>query len=600
MFHSRITRRCLASLLLAALTALTITGLYLLHYFHAYTMKKEQDALVLNAQIIEQMLAAQDFQDSHKFPPLLQQLSNNTGLRITILRVDGTVLADTSEPAATLDNHFQRPEVQQAFAHEYGTAIRYSATLGENRMYVAIPVYAEGRLMGIIRTSNSLAAAEASYRTLEQALIAAIFLSIAIALLLAIWLAKRQVAPLRRLSHDAAIIAHGNYGHRITWHSEDEFGQLIQTINLLTENLGRRIAGARAEAEKLSLVLEQMDNAVMLIDQQGHITDTNRKAQELFGLGSQPLKCHSIHLLGSAGLSETAQRVSRRQQPETITYVHRSGQPAANASHTFTIFLTPFPGRDASEILAVFHDISLLQEINERQAEFISNAAHELSTPLTSISGFAETLLEDDCRQPELTQHFAQVIYDQSQRMNRLIQDLLQLARLETLSQRQDLCLTPVPVQEAICAVLSQLAPSFQEKKQTVLFPSAEDDSLKELQVAAIPELFRQILRNLLENANKYTPAGGRISIGLEATPQRLAIRITDNGIGIAPEHLPRIFDRFYRIDKARARSTGGNGIGLSLVHYLTELFHGSIQAESTLGQGTTFTLHFPPFNPQA
>jgi two-component system phosphate regulon sensor histidine kinase PhoR len=599
MFHSRITRRCLASFLLAALTALTITGLLLLHYFHAYTMQKEQDALMLNAQIIEQTLAAQGRSGSHELTSLLQQLSDNTGLRITVLNVDGTVLMDTSEPAAKLDNHFHRQEIQQALTHEYGTAIRYSNTLGENRMYVAIPVYADGQLVRIIRTSNSLAAAEASYQTLRQALIAAILLSAVIAFLLAVWLAKRQVAPLQRLRQDAAIIAHGDYGHRINWRSGDEFDQLIQTINLLTGNLSCRIAEASAEAEKFALVLEQMDNAVMLIDSRGQIIEANRQAQELFQLKDQPLKRHSIHLLGSAGLSETAQRVSRTQCPETITYQRESSQ-AAHTSHTFTIFLTPFPGQDTAQILAVFHDISLLQEINERQAEFISNAAHELSTPLTAISGFAETLATQDFQQPELTHHFAQVIYEQAQRMNRLIQDLLQLARLETLSHSQELSLTPVSVQPAIRSVLSQLSPCFQEKKQTVLFPSAKDDPQNDLQIAAVPELFRQIIRNLLENANKYTPADGKIHIFLEASPQCITIRIADNGIGIAPEHLPRIFDRFYRVDKARARSTGGNGIGLSLVRYLTELFHGSIQVESTIGQGTTFSLQFPHFTSQA
>lgn len=599
MFHSRITRRFLASFLLAALTALTITGLLLLHYFHAYTMQKEQDALMLNAQIIEQTLAAQGRSGSHELTSLLQQLSDNTGLRITVLNVDGTVLMDTSEPAAKLDNHFHRQEIQQALTHEYGTAIRYSNTLGENRMYVAIPVYADGQLVRIIRTSNSLAAAEASYQTLRQALVAAILLSAVIAFLLAVWLAKRQVAPLQRLRQDAAIIAHGDYGHRINWRSGDEFDQLIQTINLLTGNLSCRIAEASAEAEKFALVLEQMDNAVMLIDSRGQIIEANRQAQELFQLKDQPLKRHSIHLLGSAGLSETAQRVSRTQCPETITYQRESGQ-AAHTSHTFTIFLTPFPGQDTAQILAVFHDISLLQEINERQAEFISNAAHELSTPLTAISGFAETLATQDFQQPELTHHFAQVIYEQAQRMNRLIQDLLQLARLETLSHSQELSLTPVSVQPAIRSVLSQLSPCFQEKKQTVLFPSAKDDPQNDLQIAAVPELFQQIIRNLLENANKYTPADGKIHIFLEASPQCITIRIADNGIGIAPEHLPRIFDRFYRVDKARARSTGGNGIGLSLVRYLTELFHGSIQVESTIGQGTTFSLQFPHFTSQA
>jgi len=381
-------------------------------------------------------------------------------------------------------------------------------------------------------------------------------------------------------------IASGNLHKRLQWHSGDEFDTLVQTINQLTRNLSAKIQESQAEAEKMTLILNNTDNAIMLIDERGLIVGTNRQAEETFHLQGNALHRHSIHVIGSAELSEAAQEVCRQGKAQTITLTIHDG----SAAQTFQVFLAPFYDGPAELVLAVFHDISLLQEINQRQAEFVSNAAHELATPLTSISGFAETLLDDDFKDPEASRHFIGIIYREAQRMNSLMKGLLELARLDSTHGKTKIKRRPVEVNTILHQTVEQLQAKAASKGQTLI----EEPAPIPLYVLAAPELFGQILYNLTENAIKYTPEGGTIHLKSRQVADHLELTVADNGIGIGPADLPRIFDRFYRVDKARARKSGGNGIGLSLVKFLVELFDGTIAVTSQLGKGTTFTLTFP------
>lgn len=529
MFHSKITRRLVTSFLLIVLVSLSLLGILLLNYFRDYTMQQEKNALILNAKIIETSLEDQLYsRDVSGLHTTLQELHEKTDLRVTVIDADGAVLGDTADPNQAMNNHLDREEVQQAMTEPYGLAIRQSETLNENLMYVAVPVYRGGQLIGIIRTSSSLVSMEQSYHTSLRVILSALFFALLAALIIAIWLAHRQVQPIRCLSLDAMEIASGNLHKRLQWQSGDEFDTLVQTINQLTRNLSAKIQESQAEAEKMSLILNHTDNAIMLIDERGLIVDTNRQAEEDFQLQGNALHRHSIHVIGSAELSETAQEVCRQGKAQTIT--------------------------------------------------------------LTSISGFAETLLDDDFKDPEASRHFIAIIYREAQRMNRLMKGLLELARLDSTHGQTNVKRRPV----AINKLLHQTAEQLQQKASAKKQPLREEPSPTPLYVLAAPELFSQILYNLTENAIKYTPEGGTIHIKARQEGDRATITVTDNGIGIAPTDLPRIFDRFYRVDKARARKSGGNGIGLSLVKFLVELFDGTIDVKSQIGQGTTFTLTFP------
>lgn len=587
MFHSKITRRLVTSFLLVVLVSLSLLGIILLNYFRDYTMQQEKNALILNAQIIETSLEDSLYsRDVAGLHTTLQEIHEETALRVTVIDADGTVLSDTADPNQSMSNHLDREEVQQAMTESYGLAIRQSETLHENLMYVAVPVYRNGQLIGIIRTSSSLASMEQSYHTGLRVILSALFFALLAALIIAIWLAHRQVQPIRCLSLDALEIASGNLHKQLQWHSGDEFDTLVQTINQLTRNLSAKIQESQAEAEKMTLILNNTDNAIMLIDERGLIVGTNRQAEEAFHLQGNALHRHSIHVIGSAELSEAAQEVCRQGKAQTITLTIHDGSTA----QTFQVFLAPFYDGPAELVLAVFHDISLLQEINQRQAEFVSNAAHELATPLTSISGFAETLLDDDFKDPEASRHFIGIIYREAQRMNSLMKGLLELARLDSTHGKTKIKRIPVEVNTILHQTAEQLQAKAKSKGQTLI----EEPAPIPLYVLAAPELFGQILYNLTENAIKYTQEGGTIQITSRQAADHLELTVADNGIGIGPADLPRIFDRFYRVDKARARKSGGNGIGLSLVKFLVELFDGTIAVTSQLEKGTTFTLTFP------
>lgn len=589
MFHSKITRRLVSSFLLIVLVSLSLLGIILLNYFRDYTMQQERNTLILNAKIVE--TAFEDIlytRNTATLDTTLRELHDKTSLRITIVDADGTVLGDTSEPSETMGNHLGREEIQQALSEDYGIAMRESATLHENFMYVAVPVYRNGQLIGIIRTSASLASMEQSYYTGLHVILSALFFALLAALIVAVWLAHRQVQPIRCLSLDAMEIAGGNLHKRLRWRSgDDEFDTLVKTINRLTANLSRKIQESQDEAHKMSLILNHTDNAIMLIDEQGLIVSTNRQAEEIFHLQGNELHRHSIHVIGSAELSETAQVVCHENKAQTITLQFDGKNGTV---HTFQVFLGPFRDGPDELVLAVFHDISLLQEINHRQAEFVSNAAHELATPLTSISGFAETLLDDDFKDPEASHHFINIIYQEAQRMNRLMKGLLELARLDSRHGRTKVKRVPVSVNETLERTGRLLQDKAAGKSQTLQVEPSDENLL----VSAAPELFNQIIYNLTENAVKYTPEGGTILVRSEKDGDKVKITVKDNGIGISPSDLPRIFDRFYRVDKARARKSGGNGIGLSLVKFLVELFGGKIEVQSALGEGTVFTLTFP------
>lgn len=584
MLKTTIARRFITSILLVIFLSLTGLGIFLLHFFYENTLQKEQDALLLNARIIETMLADKLWTTDSSLISITNTISQETALRITILDCKGMVLADTSEPAEKLDNHLQRDEVQQALsnAQGYGSSIRYSNTLHENLMYTAIPVYHDGMLVGIIRTSASLASTEYAYQQIKYSILTALLLSMLAAFSLAIWLSSHQLRPLLYMVNTAKRIAYGDLSRRIHLQTGDEFEDLGHAINKLTLALSDKIQEAQADAQKVSLILEQMDNAVMLIDRTGHIHNANPKAYQLFPILQDKQPHHSIHVLGNAELSEKARVLLSTHQSETMT-LHHDG-------HTFEVFLSSFRNKEEPEVLAVFHDISILQELNQRQAEFTGNAAHELATPLTSISGFAELLRDDDFSSPEESHHYADVIYQQAQRMNHLIQDLLQLTRLKSKTYHSQLSLQILDGNKIMESAIASLQPKADLKQQTLTISHAEEGA----KIKATQNLLEQILRNLIDNAIKYTPEHGTITVSCQIQQHQVMYQIKDTGIGIPENARSRIFDRFYRVDKARDRKHGGNGIGLALVKFLTELFGGSIDVKSSLGKGSTFTLYFP------
>lgn len=588
MLQTRIARRQMAAFVFLSVAALSLFGGWLIHYFHATGMQAAEDGLITNARVIEHTLSGRLYDAPEKLQDIVDHISADTDLRITVIDADGNVLADSSHPADGLDNHLGREEIQAALQkHRFGKAVRYSSTLKQDMMYVAIPVYDEiGNLDGIIRTAAPLTRVETAFDRSRQGIVAALIVTFVLAVILSLWLSSRLTKPLHTIILATSAIAGGELSRRINIHTGDEFEILSKTLNHLTASLSQEIRRARAENRKLNLIWDHMDNAVLLLSADGKILTANRQAMRTFALSPADLYHHSIHVLNSATISETACDVQKKgeEKLESVT-LDLQGRP-----HTFQVFFSVLPeDGEAPTVLAVFHDVSLLQEMNNRQTAFVSNAAHELRTPLTSIAGFAEILKEDDFHDPEQSRHFAATIWQQSQRMKKLINDLLQIARLDA-TDKAALVRSPVDVCQALRRTAAQLKSRIDAKRQTITIDVPQESIV----IQATEDLFQQICLNLTENASKYTPEGGHIELSCGQDENHVFLTVRDTGIGIAPKDQPFVFDRFFRVDKSRSRAAGGNGIGLSLVKYLTELFHGKITLTSEQGKGTTFCITFP------
>lgn len=585
MLNTKITRRILGSFLLLSLTGLVVLGLLLMDFFHNNNLQDEERDLLIHAQIIERTLNDDMYRHPDRLIDDVSDIYAKTGLRVTILDETGAVLADSNKDAESMDNHWGRPEVQAAMSHDYGTAIRYSYTLQENMMYVAIPVHLNQRFAGVVRTATSLQPIENSLQHSIRVLLLALFAAFIVSVALAAWLAHRQLSPILTIIKTAHAIMGGDLSRRITYHTDDEFDVLIHTINQLAGNLAHKIDEAQTENQKLNLILESMDNGVLLFDETGAIMDANRQARDIFSLRPEDMRRHSIHVLGNALISEIAQQVLEKKTSTTI----RITLTVSGTPHIFKVYFATFVTHHSTAVLAVFHDISLLDAIYQRQAAFVGNAAHELRTPLTSIRGFAELLAEDDFSSPDVSRHCSEVILREAERMDRLITSLLELARLDSSELGKNMKKDPVSADRMLRLSVQSLLPKAQKKQQQL-----EITQTTSARLLAKEDLFRQILQNLIDNAIKYTPEGGAIHVKCWLEAHEVHFCVEDTGIGIDEQHLPFIFDRFYRVDKARARKSGGNGIGLSLVKFLVKIFDGRIDVESKPGEGTRFTLSFP------
>lgn len=590
MFPFGIRNRIIFSTLIIPILSLSLLGAYLLDFFHTQNLESKTLHLINHAKIIETTLE-KDLSDANNQPYLeaeIKKISNSVDLRITILDLSGNVIADSWENASELDNHLERQEIQAAFHSDYATAIRYSTTLEQNMLYVAVPFYQNNHLLGIVRTSTTLAPIEASYNTTKAVILSALLFTIFITILVGVWLAHKNTKPIKEITAIAEKIADGHISERIHLHTNDEIEVLAHTMNHLTSRLEDKIIEIDSEAKKLSLILENMDNAVILLDSYGNITTANKAAKELFAISPAMLGKHSISVIGNSLITSTATEVLASKQSKSI-HLKIKMQDTAK---TFQIFFAPIDNSEdtTTSILSVFHDISVMQEIYDRQVDFVTNASHELATPLTSIKGFAETLLDGALENPALSQKFVGIIHTESERMHRLIKDLLQLAKLDTKEYRKQIQLEAIDIHQVFQAASQKLLPQITEKDQKFTIDISQAIPIFE----ANYDWMMQLIINLVENAIKYTPNQGEIALKCWTDNDNVWISVKDSGIGIASSDLPFVFDRFYRADKARSRKEGGSGIGLSLVRFIVEIFGGKITVQSKLNIGTTFTFNIP------
>lgn len=536
-------------------------------------------------------------EQSNYFQQQAKRFKEIAGMRVTYIRSDGIVMGDSDHDPMTMNNHIDREEVKEAIASGTGSSIRYSDTVNQNMLYVAIAVKDDQSKLakGIIRLAMSLSDVERSLNNLWIALIFGLFLLFALAALVSYRVALSVTRPLERMTSAAKRMANMDYAIRVPEGGKDEVGELARTLNVMAGSLQERLDEIRENGTRLQSVLDNMTSGVVMIAHDGRITIYNRQAEILMG-------------------SSTRERVGRsyieiRQHFELVGLIRQGLETRMPIHERLTVYypeerllemsIVPMEmsGDEQPGVLLVLQDVSAIHRLEKMRSEFVANVSHELKTPIAVVKGFAETLLSGAMDEPETARSFLTIIHDESERLNRLIGDILELSKIE--SRRSPLQFSPIELPLFLNRMGEILSAEAAKKKITLDIQTEE-----ELFLEADEDRLGQILINLIQNGINYTPEGGKVKVRAELIVQdngeeeRVRITVSDTGIGIPKKDIPRIFERFYRVDKARSRSSGGTGLGLSIVKHLIELHHGTIRVESTVGVGSQFTLELPLLHP--
>ncbi len=513
--------------------------------------------------------------DSLRWPEFAREVGARIGERVTLIDATGRVRGDTEFDRASLDrleNHLLRPEVQEALTAGVGRAERLSASTNERRLYVAVRSGPTG--LAVVRVSTTLAAVDAQVGAVQRT-VALVGLAALLAAGLLAWLLSRGVAkPLVQLGGAARAIADGRSPAFPDSHVP-EVAQHILALRAMHEQLDQRFADLVREREETATLIETMADGVVAADARGTIVTLNRAARRLLGYGPDdpfPALAELFHEKAARDLVATVLS-GEEAEPQELERVGR------------TLLVTGRALPNGGGLL-VIRDVTELRRLEAMRRDFVANVSHELKTPLTSIAGYAETLATEASPGTQI-ERFARPILSNARRMHRLVDDLLDLSRIESGRWQ------PHPELVDVRGLAGEAWATFADRarERRIQFTAGAGDVHH---ITADPDALRQVLTNLLDNALRHTPPGGRITVSLESAPGGVAVSVADTGSGIAPEHLPRIFERFYRADPGRSREEGGTGLGLAIVKHLVEAHGGRVEAHSTLGRGTTIRMFFP------
>ncbi len=515
----------------------------------------------------------------------IQALREKIDTRITLIAPDGHVVVESESDPADLDDHGKRPEVEAARTAPFGVAARHSKSLGKNMMYVALKTtdVPGVEFVRVAMPVNELQAQAAGLQRLVW--IAAAAMAI-LALMMAWILTRRLVQPLQQLTTSAEQIAAGAYGHKVYIDRRDELGHLASAFNHMSARLAVQFAQLDEDRQQLRAVLSGMVEGVIAIDADQNILFANERAGQMLEFPTKSSAGRKLwEIVRQRAVQDMVQAAMHKPNDEG-----RHLEFAEPIGKSLMLHVAQLPGEPTRGAVLVFHDTTELRRLERLRQDFVANVSHELKTPLSVVTACVETLMEGGIDDQENRGRFLQQIQDQTQRLHLLILDLLSLARIE--SGDQQWTLQPVTIAELAQTCVNRHQARAQTKKQSLLLEAPAQPS--SATVLADEEALAEILDNLIDNAVKYTPEGGTIHLRWWQEEEACCIEVEDTGIGIPESDLPRIFERFYRVDKARSREMGGTGLGLSIVKHLVQAMQGTIRAASELGRGTTFTIRLP------
>ncbi len=536
------------------------------HYVDTLSLHLERLGRVLSVDLLP-IVEKGDFQ---RLDSLVKRFGKEIGTRITIIAPDGRVLADSEREPCQMENHKNRPEIRQAIEKGIGRSLRFSTTMGEKMLYVAVPVMSGQRTLGILRVSLFIRDIDELLSELKIKILGIVLFMTLLSLLVTYFLTRNLSYPLRKLAISSKRLSVGDFSARVDLDRDDEIGQLARTFNEMAERLEDLFEDLKLKQEEVNSIISSLEEALLVIDKEGKITLFNESFRKLSQIDPQGRFWWEVLRAPHIGrLIEEAKKKGRLSSQE----IEWGGR----------VFLCSFVLLPSNEgMIIVLHDITEFKRLEKIKRDFVVNVSHELRTPLTAIKGYVETMREEVCGQ---TSEYLEVIQRHTDRLINIVNDLLSLSELEEKGLNQ---IEEVDLKDIVNGVLKMFRQRAKEKGLRL-------EVLCDGKAIVRGDRFKleQVFVNLIDNAIKYTEEG-KIVISLSRLDREVVVKVKDTGVGIPREHLDRIFERFYVVDKARSRRIGGTGLGLSIVKHIVLLHGGEIKVDSSIGKGTEFTITLP------
>jgi len=554
------------------------------------SLQEIKSSLLNQAYLVESQIPKESLikKDLNSLQEQVKSLGSKISCRITIVGSTGEVLADSEklmEELPKMENHLDRPEIKSALFGGIGEIIRYSSTIKTDMLYIAVPIPAtEGRIIGSVRLALPLVNVRGVLLTVRKTIFLALLFALGFAFLIGSVLSAGIIKPINKIILVSRKFAAGDFKKRIYHDAHDEVGELALTLNKMAQDIEDKVKEVNTQNQHLKAILNSMIEGVIVIDNKGKVVSVNPTIEKIFQVSKAQVE-EKDFLEGVRNNEINEIVVSVIKEGKLV-----SGEIALNwpVQRIFQVNASPLFSQEAiSGCLLVIHDITEIRRLETMRRDFVANVSHELKTPLTSIKGFVETLLEGAIDDKENNRHFLEIIKEHADRLDTLISDLLDLSALESreIGPKKEKFNLHKLTQDILSGFKSQL------KKKNI---EAKNDLPVDLTLSAEKDKIEQVLVNLIDNAIKFNREKGKIMIYSEDSAGGIKVTVEDSGIGIAEKDAPRIFERFYRVDKGRLREMGGTGLGLSIVKHIIELHGGNVAVESIEGLGSKFFFILP------
>ncbi len=581
-------KKMMLSYMIVILLGTLITGVFAYQVAQQHYTTEVENKLLTIGQIIQQdIISKQNTDADNVLDSIAKYYGETANVRVTIVNKEGKVLGDSSADYIKLENHSDRPEIRKALQTGQGESTRYSTSIKQYLKYVALKIETKHKPI-IVRLSIPISDISVIRNQLIMFIIVGVIISILVAGSLGVQFADRITTPIKQLTNITKDIASGNFSDTVKIDANDEIAELSESFMDMKAQLDKTINQLSERNIEMRAILNSMIGGLVAIDNNNCVMLINQTAREMFDIRQKDVINKNIlyvlrnHII-NAFLNEKKDSFPVDKQTVLDLYYE---------DKYYKIYCSPIQdkskGDNAIGTLLIMQDVTNIQKLENIRSEFVSNVTHELKTPLTSIKGFTDTLKSGAIKDEKVAERFLDIIDIEAERLHNLIGDILNLSEIETM--KQDIAVQEYFFEDILNEVIAIIRPSADKKKVSISYKI--DPSISKIMMNK--DRLKQILINLIDNGVKYNKSNGEVNIYCIRQKDMLELHIIDNGIGIPKEHIPRLFERFYRVDKGRSRNQGGTGLGLSIVKHIVQLYNGTIKVKSEVGKGTEFIIKLP------